>query len=155
MTETTQKTDYIPENPEHRRWLAKEILELMEYAGFTEQENSGEKVFFRQVQEGVKVMVYTTIVNDQVRDKDADAIRVCGVYTKRDGEERGIVKSSRVYRTGKLGEIPERLLERMREVWRKVKHVERCNQCGAPKFTSKKGNLVCCETCYLKDKEKP
>jgi hypothetical protein len=139
---------YEPDNPQHRITLAQSIIELMIYAEFKEEPNSGEKVFSRQVQDGLRVVVYTSIVGKEVREKDDDAIRVCGVYTTKDKEERGIVKSSRVYRTGEVEEISNRLLQRMREVWKKTQTVERCNQCSAPKFMSKKGHLVCCEICW-------
>ena len=148
------KIEYIPESDEHRKLLARDIIELMRYAKFSEEESTGEKVFSRKVNDQVRVVVYTSIVGNEVREKDADAIRVCGVYTNKEGEDRGIVKSSRVYRTGKLFEIPDRLLTRMRDVWKKVMTVERCTSCGAPKFMSKKKNLVCCELCYLKKEEK-
>ena len=142
-----EKTEYIPKRQDHRKRLAKDILELLAYAKFVEQESKGEKIFARQVNDDVRVVVYTSIVGDEVREKDADAIRVCGVYTNKDGNEHGIVKSSRIYRTGNLEDISERLLKRMREVWRKTMHVDRCH-CGAPKFISKKENAVCCNFCW-------
>lgn len=142
---------YEPKNRSHRETLAQEILELMKYAKFEEETSKGERVFSRHIHPQLRVMVYTSIVGKEVREKDADALRVCGVYTNKKGEERGIVKSSRVYRTGQLEDILERLLKRMREVWRKSKNAEKCPKCGAPQFTSKKGNLVCCEICFAKD----
>lgn len=141
---------YDPEKQEHRRQLAQEIIDLMHYAEFKFEDTKGEFVYSRQVNPQIKVMVYTSIVNGEVREKDADAIRVTGVYTTFAGDERGIVKSERVYRTGELEAIVERVLQRMRNVWRKTKQVEHCKSCGAPKFVSKKGHLVCCEACWTK-----
>ena len=88
-----------------------------------------------------------------------DAIRVCGVYTNREGQERGIVKAqARVFRVGQTEEIPERMVTRMREVWVASNRPVSCNKCGAPKFKSKLrekrgkiicgGNEVCAEACW-------
>jgi len=146
--------EYIPQDPRHRRLLAAGIKSLMDSSGFQQEENIGELVFSREINEYMRVVVFTSIVGNEVREKDADAIRICGVYKTRDGRERGIVKASRVYRTGHIESISTRLLNRMRAVWKKVKNSEKCNFCGAPKFRSKKGNLVCGDLCYLERQEK-
>ena len=148
--------NYDPTNREHRNALAVEIIAMLETAGFQQQESTkgSELVFSRTLVEGnLKVMVYTSVIktnNLEVREVGTDAIRVAGVYITKKGDNRGIVKNARIYRTGKISEIPQRVLQRMRATWKALAHAETCEKCGAPLFTSKKGNLVCTEVCFAK-----
>jgi len=156
---------YDPLSPTSRQHLATCILDVLAEAGFIEEwhEDAGdivkEKVFYRPVTmgdgsvvEGVRVLVYTSIVGDEVRDKGKDAIRVAAVYhSKRTGQERGIIKETRIHRVGDTDAICDRLLKRMRKVFGKARRPNRCPRCGAPMFTSKKGNDVCCDFCWKSD----
>lgn len=97
----------------------------------------------------VSIRVYTTITGNSVRTCGEDSIRVCGVYTDRNGKEWGLCKTRRTHRTGKVLDIPARMLDRMREVWAATAKASMVTcGCGAPKFVSKKGNLVCAERCF-------
>ena len=156
--------NYRPEIPELRKILAFNILDTLETAGFTEikQRRTGarfqtkERVFARDVTEDsrLQVKVFTTIVEDEVRNSGKDAIRVCATWLSSEGDRsRGVVAVSRVHRTGDIQAICERMLGRMREVWGRVKAVERCN-CGSPKFKSKKGNMVCADLCWKRERQR-
>lgn len=156
---------YDPLSPVSRQHLAALILDVLATAGFIEEwhDDAGdivkERVFYRPVEmadgtpvEGIRVLVYTSIVGDEVRDCGKDAIRVAAVYrSKRTGVERGIIKETRIHRVGDTDAICDRLLKRMRTVYGKARRPNRCPRCGAPMFTSKKGNDVCCDFCWKSD----
>lgn len=154
---------YDPSHPIDRLVLAREIVLALAKAGFAEEWHGDaqgrdrepgdwtkERTFYRLV-EGVpdlRIMVYTTIVGESVRPVGADAIRVAVVYRRRDGGDQGVRKETRVHRTGETLKIVDRMVERARSAWKVARTVERCTQCGAPLFTSKKGNRVCIEFCW-------
>jgi len=142
---------YDPRDPESRRLLASSLMAMLEQSGFVEIQIPGtkERVFTRQTDDpSLFVAVYTSIVRTDVRQRGFDAIRVCALYTKRDGSTRGVGSSTRVNRVGEISAICERTLGRMRDVWKGIKGIERCKDCGAPTFVSKKGNHVCAEVCW-------
>ena len=149
--------DYDPTIPGMRTALAATLLVRLKECGFTQFNNSDkdaryggrELVFSRKVNDNTDVRVYTTISGGKARGKGKDSIRVTAVYTARDGKTRGLVKNRRVHRTGNVDAITDRMIERMRDVWRKAARPERCG-CGAPKFVTKKGNLCCAEICWAK-----
>jgi len=161
---------YNPNSERHREALAGFVVMKLQKSGFSEDtscERTKEMVFTRQVKPRVTVKVFTSVMEMpngrlQIRAKDEDAIRVCGVYTTRSGEQRGIVRAqARVFRVGQLEEIPERMVTRMREVWVASNRPVSCSKCGAPKFKSKirkkrgkvigGGNEVCAETCWIEE----
>ena len=145
-----------------RKILATELLVKLDDCGFVEDEAGGrtsrtpswgyakERTFSRAVNENVVVKVYTSIVEDEVRHVGKDAIRVCAIYTAKNGSTRGLVKNRSVHRTGNISEIADRMHQRMRDVWKATMSTAKCNKCGAPLFTSKKGNLVCAEACWAR-----
>tara|TARA_Y100000034_G_C6812095_1_gene365009 strand:+ start:517 stop:1071 length:555 start_codon:yes stop_codon:yes gene_type:complete len=158
--------NYRPEIPELRKILAFNILDTLETAGFAETKqrrrvppdpfDTKERVFTRDVTEDgrLQVKVFTTIVEDEVRNSGKDAIRVCATWlSSEDDRSRGVVAVSRVHRTGDIQAICERMLSRMREVWGRVKTLERCS-CGSPKFKSKKGNMVCADLCWRRERRR-
>jgi len=60
-----------------------------------------------------------------------------------------VPKPARVFRTGTIGRIVERTLERMREVYGAVGGLEVCRDCGAPRVTSRTtGKLYCIARCF-------
>lgn len=143
---------YLPESPASRETLAIMIQAEMRRCGFTRETVPGcrEEVYSLVINRGIRVCVYTTIENGIVRSCGSDAIRVTAVYRGTDGRDRGVAKAdSRVNRTGNLEDIVGRMYLRMREVWVLGNKAERCS-CGAPKFVSKAGNLVCAEICWTK-----
>jgi len=158
---------YDPLSPTSRQHLATCILDVLTNADFIEEwhDDTGditkERVFYRPVTmsdgtlvDGVRVLVYTSIVIDECRDKGKDAIRVVAVYrSPRTGRERGIIKETRIHRVGDTDAICDRMLKRMRKVFGKARRPNRCPRCGAPMFTSKKGNEVCCDFCWKSDRE--
>lgn len=151
--------DYDPNVMIQRRSLAQHILNTVLNAGFIEESVSPhikERVFYRIMDNkpDVRIQVWTTIEGTghtaAVRKSGQDALRVCAVYVTKDGMERGIVKITRINRTGTIEGINQRLLERMREVYRSAAVVPCCTRCGAPTFTSKKENQVCADLCFTK-----
>ena len=158
MTNKRNASDYDAKFPILREMLAMSILNKLEDCGFTEIETvikTRERVFMRGIpNENIEVQVYTTVVGQQVRSSGKDAIPVCATYTAKDGTKKGIVKSTRVNRTGNINEIVDRMHQRMRSAWKAAGTGERCSQCGAPKFIAKSGNKVCAEICWLTPDQK-
>jgi len=152
---------YDPFSIPDRRELASALINMLLQSGFVEVQLPGtiERTFGRPVNDRIRVVVYTSIVDDAVRGKDFDAIRVTALYTTQrpvlNGQEKGIIKDRRVHRTGEIngkGGIVDRTLDRMRNVWSLSSPPKcTCTSCGAPKFVSKAGNAVCAEMCWLSD----
>jgi hypothetical protein len=101
---------------------------------------------------GVEVLVYTTIVGETVRPMGVDAIRVCAVFNpSEEGKRgRGILKERKVLRTGKIEEIPGRVVERVKDIAGELNDLKHCNRCGAPGLISKAGNLYCADACWTR-----
>ena len=156
----SEKTPYDPTFPMFREMLGLSILGKLEESGFTLEpptSHAAEKVYSRVVDgtdNRVKIKVFTSVVGTEARNVGYDAIKVAAVYTTKDGKTKGLTKDRRVNRTGNMEDIVDRMLERMRESWKAVKTGECCNRCGAPKFTTKKGNLCCAEVCWKTPEEK-
>ena len=167
---TNGKTPYDPSHKIFREMLGLHLIGRLQDAGFTEVEdirvaNQWERVFERQIPNsnaqsthpflGAKtILVYTTINKgtNVVRAQGTDAIRVCGIYTNSEGKSKGLTKQTKVYRTGNMEDIGERMVNRMRMAWKSCSTHVGCNSCGAPMFKSKKGNSVCAEFCWTKNK---
>ena len=151
-------SDYDPKFPILREMLAMSILNKLEECGFEETETNSktsERVFIRSISSSnIDIQVYTTVVGQQVRSSGKDAIRVAAIYNAKDGTKKGIVKSTRVHRTGNIEDIVGRMYVRMRETWSLASTNERCHNCGAPKFVAKSGKVVCAEICWVSDEEK-
>lgn len=113
---------YNPNNKQHRKTLAKRIAKMLKGSGFSlEGPSRNEDVYYRDV-DGVsngsaKIRVLTSILNGEMRTVGEDAIRVCAVYTNSAGQSRGLVKSTRINRTGDMEAITGRLLEAMRKTY--------------------------------------
>ncbi len=154
---------YNPHSLTDRRNLANALCARLTECGFTPVTRKGTKeaIYSRDVDgtDGtIKVLVYTSVVPVRggfaVRKEGKDAIRVCAVYTAKDGRERGIARADkRVNRTGTVEATTDRMYGRMREVYKAGASCDRCH-CGAPKFVSKKGNEVCADLCWLSDEER-
>ena len=154
---------YDPNNPRHRADMAVAVCARMTECGFTPVKRDGTKeaIYSRDVHGSdgsIKVLVYTSVVPVRggfaVRKEGKDAIRVCAVYTNRDGNEKGIASAEkRINRTGTIEATVERVYKRMRDVYGLARNPTRCH-CGAPKFTSKAGNEVCADLCWMSDEER-
>jgi|LWDU01.1.fsa_nt_gi hypothetical protein len=151
-------SDYDPKYPILREMLAFSLMGKLEECGFEEIETdakTSERVFSRSIPNAnINVSVYTTVVGQQVRSSGKDAIRVCATYNAKDGTKKGIVKATRVHRTGNIDEIVDRMHSRMRETWKAASTGERCSSCGAPKFIAKSGNRVCADICWVSPEQK-
>ena len=101
------------------------------------------------------MLVYSTVVDGRVRSLARDAIRAALLYKPRNGgKERGLSSFQRVFRTGTMDAICDRTIERMRDAWKSAGQLERCSKCDAPKFSSRAGNQVCAELCWLTDDQR-
>jgi hypothetical protein len=149
-------TDYNHTEYGHRWALATEIKMAVMALGFTPKEIPGtaELVLSRTSGrlKGVEVLVYTTIVGETVRPMGVDAIRVCAVFNpSEEGKRgRGILKERKVLRTGKIEEIPGRVVERVKDIAGELNDLKHCNRCGAPGLISKAGNLYCADACWTR-----
>jgi hypothetical protein len=165
--------DYDPSIQLLRQMLGLSIINKLEECGFEELPNPralfglsrpelAEKVFARNVDEDgrIKVKVFTSVIggsNDvplEVRKEGKDAIRVCATYTSNVGKDRGLVKETRVNRTGNIDDIVDRMYKRMRSAYKSAKSGDKCHHCGAPKFVTKKGSTCCAEICWKTPEEK-
>lgn len=141
---------YDPENRKHREDLASRLEGVFLGAKFTKRKSVGEDVYFYPINDNgtLKILVYSSIVGNEVRGNGKDAIRVALVYENKDGCEKGLARETRINRTGTVDDIAARVLDRMREAYKKSRHLDCCQRCGSPKFISKKGNSVCAELCW-------
>jgi len=161
------KTPKKPSGSEmfERRMLAAEILSTLEDNDFkrcerleTKYGDYSEIVYAKPLESNNRyfVAVYTSC--DQfggaysVKKKGADAIRIAGLYITESGKEKGIIKNTRVNRVGPDHEISKRMMLRVAKTFHALteNNMEFCKDCGAPKFTSKKGNLCCSDICWSK-----
>jgi hypothetical protein len=147
-------TEYNHAEYGHRWALATEVKMAVMALGFSPKEIPGtaELVLSRSSGRlrGVEVLVYTTIVGEAVRPMGVDAIRVCAVFNPTEGRGRGICKERKVLRTGKIEEIPGRVVDRIKDIAGEVNGLKHCNRCGAPGLVSKKGNLYCADACWTR-----
>ena len=150
--------NYDPSLKILRELLALSIMERLDEAGFAEDTEpdakTKERVFSRLIDDNINVKVYTTVVGQEVRSNGMDAIRVCAVYKTKSGDTKGIVKSTRVHRTGNIEEIVDRMVTRMRDTWKSAKTGKKCWKCGAPTFVAKSGKTVCAEICWITPEKK-
>ena len=146
--------DYDPTNINHRTALAMDIQATLLGRGFARKDlgaGTREEVYFRNSTRirGVEMRIYTSIVDGEVRDVGGDSIKVCAVYGMEDGSTRGLMKERRVFRTGQLEEIAERVKDRIRLVALDINGVQTC-RCGGPMGKSKAGKDYCMALCWKK-----
>ena len=138
---------------EDREYLASAIQNTLFDRGFNtnslhELFNAKECIYGKLIKDNIVICVFTTIENKECRPRGDDAMRVVGFYITRNGDLRALVKAEkRVFRTGTAQAICNRLCKRVDEVEENVNRPLVC-RCGAPMFTSKKGNTVCTELCW-------
>lgn len=146
--------DFDPTCKMHRTFLANDVKVLLLGLGFQPVTRPGatELVFEKASTRlpGVRMMVFTTIQNDEVRGIGKDSIKVCTVYTAKDGRTKGLGKERRVHRTGDITAIAPRVKDRIKSAAADINSCPSCEKCGAPMFKSKKGNMVCAEICWSK-----
>ena len=148
-----------------RRLLATEILGTLSDNGFvrcekleTKYGDASEIVYAKPISKRSRYMIVVYTSCNQAggayvaRSSGKDAIRVACLYIKKDGSTAGVGKNKRVNRVGESSEICKRMIERIAKTTLAIKQDEitKCNDCGAPMFTSKQGNLVCAEVCWSK-----
>lgn len=151
---------YDPSSLAHRKELAQRITEGLTKAGFKKDDNArGEDVFIftHRKDPGLKLKVYTSIKNGQVRSKDADAIRVVMIYEQQRSKDRKVVpigKMPIVKRSPKstVDQLVKRVIDRARDGYVQMNKVKRCNKCKAPMAKSKAKKDYCAETCWLENR---
>jgi len=147
--------EYDSSSLNDRKYLASKIRDTLFGKGFDknslhEEFNSKECIYGKLIKNNIVICVFTTIEYGECRPKGDDAIRVVGFYVTRAGDLRALSKAEkRLFRTGTVESICERLKERIANVEENVNRPTLC-RCGAPMFTSKKGNTVCTELCWKK-----
>mgnify|MGYP001316810575 CR=1 FL=1 len=152
-----------------RRVLASEIVSILDANGFTrcrrletKYGDNSEVVFAKPLSENSRylIVVYTSCNQAGgafiARRKGKDAIRVAGLYIKKDGSTVGIIKNTRVNRTSDAASICERMMKRVTSSFLELKEYSgnkdsKCKHCAAPTFTSLKGNQVCSEFCWRRN----
>lgn len=143
---------YNPTDAADRKALAEAMVAMLEKAKFKLVSGSSTEDIYEfdcaSKAPGCKVKVFTSIFRGEAREVGADAVRVVGTYTRSDARNQGLADETRVNRTGTIEGVTARCLERMRSVYSSVVTSSRCAKCGAPMFKSRKGNLVCAETCW-------
>jgi len=153
---------YDPSKRDSRELLAVALIQKLDECGFVREPRpkTDEAVYSRPVDqtgEKIRVLVYSSVVPSvhgfDIRGNGDDSIKVVAIYMGRNNKERGLVKVARVHRVGEISAIVERMYARMRDVYKKAQTGARCSKCGAPMFTSKAGNLVCADLCWLSDEE--
>jgi hypothetical protein len=149
-------TDYNHTEYGHRWALATEVKMNIMRMGFSPKEIPGttELVLSKPSArlKGVEILVYTTIVGEAVRPMGVDAIRVCAVFNPSEAgkRSRGILKERKVLRTGKIEEIPGRVIARVKDIAGELNDLKHCNRCGSPGLVSKAGNLYCVDACWTR-----
>jgi len=149
---------YNPDNIIHRRTLAIHLIDQLATDGFErcarlegKFEKFSEAVYAKQIRGRFIVAVYTSCNQREgaweARNSGKDAIRVVSLYIKKDGSTKGLSKHTRINRTGVMDDIVERVADRIDDASDICKHPIFC-ECGAPKFMSKKGNMVCVDLCW-------
>jgi len=144
---------YNPNDAVDRGKLAVALHRMLVESGFDQKvdKQSRERVYGRMVHgmDHVEVLVYSTIRANThtVRSRAQDSIKVCAVYHGPKGD-KGLLSTKRINRTGYIVEIAQRMLEAMREVYGDVRQTEYCDNCGAPLFKSRRGNMVCAAICW-------
>lgn len=142
---------YNPDSFESRRLLADKLVSALTEAGFIKHPTLcyQEDTYTRDVFGGIKIYVYTSIVKGSVRSLGKDAIRIVLVYHDKEDKTHGLGSESRVNRTGSIDDIVDRVGKRVFDVKQSASSLSFC-KCGAPKFRSSKGNMVCTEFCWTK-----
>lgn len=146
-----QHVEFDPSSKEHRWFLAHDLRVALLGLGFAPVARPGAKelVFGKASTRlgGVQMLVFTSIEGEGVRGLGADSIKVCTVFTAADGTTRGIGSERRVHRTGDINGISKRVVDRIKDAAADLNAAPVCD-CGAPKFKSKKGNLICAAICW-------
>jgi hypothetical protein len=100
------------------------MFKMLEDAGFARAEHRSHEVVYERahkVDPRYKVLVYTSIAigSTKARDCGADAIRVVALFDSGIGGTIEARKMTRIFRTGSVEAVLERMLERMREAYAK------------------------------------
>ena len=153
---------YNPDSMVDRRALAISLQAMFNTAGFAfsnpvERAPDIEEIYVREVPQvpGAQITVFSSISRGATRPNGSDAIRVAITYNRKDGETKFLLSEVRVNRTGHVGKITSRTLERMRDAFvqfrDRCKDGKFCTKCSAPLFISRQGNEVCADTCWIKN----
>jgi hypothetical protein len=154
---------YSASNAMSRAALIGEMRAVLEKAGFaklpdeTRRTRHGrtfqiEDRYVRSIDEKRRVIVYTSIANNDIRKKGADAIRILSQLSIEGDFDRVVClsKESRVNRVGKVKAIAGRMIDRMRNVWGETIKLGSCPHCNTTMALSKQGKAFCAIRCWLR-----
>jgi hypothetical protein len=99
---------------------ASAIRQRLEGAGFRLlPDTHGEEVYAREHEKDARytIKIYSSIREGGIRKCGADAIRVVALLIIPGGKTYPIFKSTRVYRTGTVDGVLDRMMERAREAY--------------------------------------
>jgi len=145
-------SQFDPSDLGHRAALAFAIRAELMGLGFVPTDRPGTKelVFSKgsaRVRD-VTMLVFTSIEGNEVRGVGADSIKVCTVFTDKDGKTRGLGAEQRVFRTGEISGIVSRIRARIVDAAGTLNQMGGCGDCGAPIFITKKGKPCCADLCW-------
>lgn len=142
---------YDPTNQEHRAHLASELVAAFTAKGYRPRQTPPheELQLAFLVKRNLQVRLYTSVVAGGARACGEDAIRVCLVYLAANGKQRGLAGETRINRVGEVQDIVGRAVKRADALVARVADLPKCRKCCAPLFTSRKGQEVCAELCWL------
>lgn len=140
--------------------LALAIIEALDGRGFGRDVTppGAERVYRQPCKDDrAAILIYTSVVDISsgpvVREVGSDAIRVVGVFRNHEGQERGIVKETRIHRVGLVRDIVDRIGQRVADVRSRIQ-ADPCPRCGAPTFLAKpkegqqEGRRTCADLCW-------
>lgn len=149
--------NYNPKSPADRKLLAEKLEALFARSNFVRVSgDTTEDVYEYAIPQirGARIAVFSSVFRGEARELGADAIRIVAIYRRHDGQDKILSSETRVNRTGEVENIVGRVHERMRSTYGALRDRHnngmQCRNCGAPLFTSAKGNEVCAETCWVK-----
>ena len=149
-------TIYDPGSVADRSSLATAIRSILLVAGFklVNHDSRDGEVWKRSTPNSAfTLVVLTGIIDGLVAPKGGQAIRVFTSYLNQAKRDRVVTDWFRIMRTGTMEGICERMLGQARNAFLQGAHCQRCGDCGAPTFRSRKGNRVCAELCWAQPED--
>ena len=148
---------YDPRNSQHRAELGAAMVAVLTEQGFVQSQTStGSELVYeggKNLPERAGIRVFTSLVlqggRPVARAVDADAIRVVGIWTGRDGKTWPVASAeARVFRVGTVAAIIDRTGQRVAGVRDAILEHGGCGRCGAIRVKGKSA-VYCADKCWL------
>lgn len=151
-------TSYDPTVERHRIYLAQSIKTFLVDMGFKRSYSNKETFYHQEVYElkvgtGIFIIVYSSIIQEQMKSHQDSKIKVCAIF-KELQKEHGLMKADGILLRGSFESILDKLIYDVENVWGRVVLQERCKDCSGSTFISSKGNKVCARMCFRKGGKK-